>query len=92
MRPVTQDGHLLRYLSLSVKVREKYTGHIGRQEDEDVPEAVEVGEAQHLPHGAEETVEDPGREGYHPHGTAPHPQPVHLDRVTPRQGKQRKLA
>ena len=72
--PVADDGLLARVVVLDVEVGEEDDAGVRGEEDEDVPEAVQVGEAEAGPHSAEELVVEPAEDGDDPEGDAPAPE------------------
>ena len=74
---MTNNLSLLEYWKLvwpvvdHVTVGEEYNRAVGGEEDEDVPDTVEVGEADTDPVGTEEPVIDPGHQGHGDDADAP---------------------
>ena len=59
-----ETGNLVRLVIDDIAVCEEDDGAVGGEEDEDVPDSVEVGEAHTGPVGTEEPVVDPGHQGH----------------------------
>ena len=55
----------------NVAVGKQYDGAVGGEEDEDMPDSVEIGEANACPIGTEEPVVDPGHQGHADDADAP---------------------
>lgn len=66
-------GSLLRY----VEVCEEDQGGVARNEDENVPDAVHVGEVDGEPRVAEHSVQYPTEHGQQAHSNAPQSEPMH---------------
>ena len=81
-RPKPQSGIGVRDFLFRVKIGKQDAAVGGREEDEDVPEAMHVGKVDHLPEVAEQAVADPRREGNEPHKATTHPHIVHPLRTT----------
>ena len=74
---VLKDWCVRLNVVLDFKVCEENDGGVGGEEDEDVPGAVEVGEADAGPPGAEDPVVDPAGDGHTPEDDAPAAQGEH---------------
>ena len=66
-RPVTQCGHLFRHLCLCIKICKQHTALVWCKCDKDMPETVEVWEADGLPGMAEYTITGPAEQSTDPH-------------------------
>lgn len=64
--PVRERRAHLRTLVHRVKVREQHNARVRRDENDDVPGAVEIGEGDCLPHIAHELVAEPTGDSYDP--------------------------
>ena len=66
VRPVSQLRERVRKLGQCVHKGEENAGLAAHEADEDVPDAVTIGDAQTKPHAALHTVGHPDADGHHP--------------------------
>lgn len=76
-RPVFKLRLLLWPLLRDVEIGKEDEGGVARDEDEDMPDAVHVGEVDGEPRVAEHAVDDPAEHGEEAHGHAAEAESVH---------------
>jgi len=62
IRPKTQHRRQMGHFSARVEISHEHAAGVGREEDEDVPESVQIREVSIAPNGAEEAIVDPAEE------------------------------
>ena len=76
-RPVLERGPAFRPLVVDEEVGKQYAGRIGGDEDENVPEAVQVREVHPRPGVAEHAIVNPANDGHDQDGGIADAQPIH---------------